>query len=135
MPIFEHLVLCGGTDASPGASARSLRLNLRGASANVRLQISDISRRFLTNIPDVLTDLLEVAIYVYAADGAISRGGKVDAQLGARWRRKMRLVLPVRRPNLWSSDPVSSALIETLTFLSEDDYAFEFRPLVDPPRY
>jgi 7-cyano-7-deazaguanine synthase in queuosine biosynthesis len=133
MPAYEHLVLCGGADATPKASARSLRLNLRGTSANVRLHISDIGRRLLANIPDVLTDLLEVATYVYAADGAISRGGKTDAQMGARWRRRMRLVLPVRQPELWSSDPIASVLIETLTFLSEDSYAFEFRPLVSPP--
>ena len=35
------------------------------------------------NIPDTLVDLLEVAAYVYAADSAIGRGSKTDAQLGA----------------------------------------------------
>jgi hypothetical protein len=129
----EHLVLCGGTVATRTASGRSLRLDLQGATPNVHLHISDISRRLLTNIPDVLSDLLEVASYVYAADGAISRGGKIDAQMGARWRRHIQLVLPVRRPDLWSSNPVSSALVDTLTFLSDDNYAFEFQPLVSPP--
>ena len=63
----EHLVQCGGVEQSRRASGHSLRLNLHGADANVRLQISDISRRLLANIPDVLADLLEVASYVYAA--------------------------------------------------------------------
>ena len=133
MPRNEHLVLCGGVQQPRGAETSSLRLDLHGSSANVRLQIADISRRLLANIPDVLVDLLEVASYVYAADGAILRGGRTDAQMGARWRRNFRFVIPVRRPDLWSSDLVLSALVETLNFLSEDRYEFDFRPLDNPP--
>ena len=73
------------------------------------------------------------ASYVYAADSAISRGGKTDTQMGRRWRRKFRFEIPVRLPGLWSSDPVLSALVETLGFLSEDSYEFEFREIIDAP--
>ena len=90
MPTNEHLVLCGGRRASGEGDAAHLSLNLHGTSANVRLQIEDISRRLLANISDVHADLLEIASYIYAADSAIPRGGKTDAQLGARWRRKLR---------------------------------------------
>ena len=38
-------------------------------------------------------------------------------------------MISVRQPDLWSSDPVRSALIETLGFLSDDDYEIEFRRL------
>ena len=82
MPRREHLVLCGGVDLSRAETATGVRLNLHGASANVRLRIADISRRLLTNLPDVLVDLLDVASYVYAADAAVSHGGKSDAQMG-----------------------------------------------------
>lgn len=133
MPRNEHLVLCGGVEEPRENDASSLSLNLHGTSANVRLQIADISRRLLANIPDVLLDLLEVASYVYAADSAIPRGGMIDAQMGKRWRRNFQFVIPVRRPDLWSSLPVSSALVETLSFLSDDDYEFKFRSLADPP--
>jgi hypothetical protein len=129
----EHLVQCGGVEHSGRASGHSLHLNLHGAHANVRLKISDISRRLLANIPDVLADLLEVASYVYAADAAVGRGGRTDAQMGAWWRRTFRFVIPVRRPDLWSTDAVSAGLVEMLTFLSDDSYAFEFRPLANPP--
>ena len=129
----EHLVQCGGVEQSRSASGHSLRLNLHGADANVRLKISDISRRLLANIPDVLADLLEVASYVYAADGAVGRGGRTDAQMGASWRRSFRFVIPVRQPDLWSSDAVSSGLVEMLTFLSDESYAFEFCRLANPP--
>jgi len=74
-----------------------------------------------------------MATYVYAADAAVPRGGKMDAQLGARWRRKLRFVVPVRCPDLWSLAEVSSALIEALGFLSEDDYHFEFTSLDNQP--
>jgi 7-cyano-7-deazaguanine synthase in queuosine biosynthesis len=131
MPRDERLVLCG--DPGRAGSVSSLNLNLHGRSPNVRLQIADISKRLLTNIPDVLVDLLEVASYVYAADAAISRGGKIDTGMGARWRRQFRFVISVRQPDLWSSEPLLSALVETLSFLSEDNYGFEFRHLKNPP--
>jgi hypothetical protein len=87
----------------------------------------------MANIPDVLVDLLEVAGYVYAADSAITRGGKSDSQMGKHWRRSIRLVIPVRLPDRWSQSSVAAALVETLSFLSDDDYEIEFRSLSHPP--
>jgi hypothetical protein len=133
MPTNEHLVLCSGGTAKPRGDEKLLNLNLHGASANVRLEIEDISRRLLANLSDVHADLLEIASYVYAADSAVSRGGKTDSHLGAMWRRKFRFVIPVRQPGVWSSNPVTAALVETISFLSDDDYEFEFRPLRTPP--
>jgi Queuosine biosynthesis protein QueC len=127
----EHLVICGEPNRPDCADKRTLRLSLQGKTPNVRLRITDLSKRLVANIPDVLVDLLEIASYVYAADGAISRGGKSDAQMGARWRRKFRLVIPVRRPDLWLSPAVHAALVDTLRFLSEDEYVFEFVELVE----
>jgi hypothetical protein len=124
MPSNEHLVVCGGATAHERGGAARLDLNLHGPSANVRLEIEDISRRLLANISDIHADLLEIASYIYAADSAISRGGKTDFQLGALWRRKFRFVIPVRQPKLWSSDPVIATLVETISFLSDDDYEF-----------
>src|SRR5262245_33683051 len=122
MPTNEHLILCGGSDGLHKSGRSALRLSLHGTSKNVVLEIADISRQLVANIPDALADLLEVAGYVYAADAAISRGGDVDSQMGARWRRKLRFIIPVRLPDLWSSDNVLPALVETLEFLSEDNY-------------
>ncbi len=90
MPGNEHLVLCGGVEGPREVDASSLSLNLHGTSANIHLQIDDIRRRLLANIPDVLVDLLEVASYIYAADSAIPRGGTIGAQMGKRWRRNFR---------------------------------------------
>lgn len=121
----EHLVLCDDC-GTQGTAARPLHLNLRGARQNVHLRISDIARPLVANIPDVLQDLLEVATYVYAADSAVRRGGRADTGMGTRWRRDFRFVIPVRLPDLWSSDAVSTTLEETLGFLSDDQYKFEF---------
>jgi 7-cyano-7-deazaguanine synthase in queuosine biosynthesis len=133
MPTNEHLVLCSGASAKPRGNETLLTLNLHGASKNVRLEIGDISRRLLANLSDVHTDLLDIVGYIYAADSAISRAGKTDSHLGAMWRRKFRFVIPVRQPSLWSSKPVTASLVETISFLSDDDYEFEFCPLKSPP--
>jgi hypothetical protein len=133
MPRREHLVLCGGLEAPKVGDRTTVRLNLHGPHANVKLSISDIARKLLVNIPDRLVDLLEIATYVYAADGAIPRGGKTDSEMGARWRRALRFMIPVREPALWGSEPVSAALIETLSFLSDEQYAFHFEPFDRPP--
>jgi hypothetical protein len=69
-------------------SGARMSLSLHGKSPNVYLKIADIGKRLLANIPDVLIDLLKIASYVYAADSAITRGGRADAQMGMRWRRK-----------------------------------------------
>ena len=44
-----------------------------------RISAGGCSQIFLTTMPI----LLEIASYIYAADSAISRGGKTDAHLGA----------------------------------------------------
>ena len=133
MPTNEHLVLCGGLSGPRKPGTVSLSLDRHGRSGNVRLKIPDISKRLVANIPDTLVDLLEIACYIYAADSAIRRGGPADEQMGLRWRRKLRFVIPVRRLDLWSSIPVASALVETLSFLSEDEYEIEFRSLSEIP--
>lgn len=55
--------------------------------------------------------------------------------MGLRWRRTLRFVIPVRTPDLWSSIPVASALVETLSFLSDDEYEVEFRSLRNAPPF
>src|SRR4051812_25785215 len=133
MSQHEHLVLCGDNGSSGRAGARALHLALHGPGRNVKLRVQDISRRLVRHFPDELLDLLEVASYVYAADSATSRGSPSGGQMGARWRRRFRFIIPVRRPNLWGSADVSSALTNTLSFLSEDEYRFEFTTLDEAP--
>lgn len=131
---------CGG--ARPELSAADgepVRLDVQGDARNVNLKITDINRAMVSNIPEVLLDLLEVAAYVYCADQRASRGSDKLTEYGRHWRRAMNFTIPVRRPELWASDAVTEALCETLGFLSDDTYSFSFveatNPLAERERY
>src|SRR5215469_12278425 len=107
---------------------RRLDLNLDGSKRNVDLHLHDISRRMAADIPPILSDLIEIAAYVFAADEMASRGGPTMAALGRDWRRRFHFVVPTRNPELWSRPDVMEALTEALSFMSEDDFYFEFLP-------
>src|SRR5437588_8372138 len=96
----ERLVLCGGVKRGGGDS--TLRLALSGGTQNIKLELDDISKKLVKNIPGPLTDLIEIASYVYCADQATSRGGDVQRGMGADWRRSFRFVIPVRNPDHWN---------------------------------
>ena len=103
-----------------------LRLNLGGDDPNVDLEIIDISRRLSSDVADVLTDLVEIASYVYCADQATTRGGEGVLDFGHRWRRNLTFHIPVRLPSMWSSKSTLDALQKTLSLLSDDSYGFHF---------
>ncbi len=126
----ERLVLCGGARRSSQESI--LRLALSGRSPNITLRLEDISKKLVSNVPSILIDLIEIASYVYCADQAISRGGELQRAVGDEWRRSLRFVIPVRNPDHWSDQAVLDALCATLSFLSEDDYTFEFEQAANP---
>lgn len=126
----ERLVLCGAAKRA-GTDSR-LRLALDGGSQNVTLKIEDISKRLVKTLPDPLIDLVEIASYVYCADQATSRGGDAQVGMGSGWRRSFRFVVPVRNPDHWSNPKVLEPLCGALSFLSEDDYAFDFEKAANP---
>jgi hypothetical protein len=135
MLMAERLVICGGLPAtSPGKKdIIALDVNAPDHAANrVKLKLSDISARMVENVPPVLIDLLEIAAYVYCADQVTGRGGDTLPDMGRDWRRRFRFRVPVRRPDLWGHLEVLDLLVETLSFLSEDDYAFDFVQHPDP---
>jgi hypothetical protein len=121
----ERLVLCGGAKRAGGDS--TLRLALSGRSQNITFKLEDISKKLIRNVPGLLIDLIEIATYVYGADQATSRGGEAQGRMGADWRRSFRFVIPVRNHR-----HVMETLCSTLSFLSEDAYAFEFEQATNP---
>lgn len=75
-------------------------------------------------------DLLEVAAYVYAADGATRRGEQwADEGSSEPWSRDFAFVIAVREPEVRASQEICSQLAELLNFLSNDRYSFTFVPL------
>ncbi len=125
MKLPEYRIRCG-LDGGAGKHPEDLLLRIDDKEHVIRLRISQLSRKLVANLPDVVTDLIEIATYVYAADAAIRRGGLTDAGMGAMWRRRFMFEIPVRRPELWSSPQLKAELSRTLGFLSDDVYQFEF---------
>lgn len=119
----ELRIICGGNGTGKG---EGVGVSIDGQAVGASLSLSRISATLVTNLPDILADLLEIAAYVYAADSAIRRGGKVAEGMGADWRRRLRFVVPVRCRDAWERPEIHEALAETLGFLSDDHYAFEF---------
>ena len=124
----ERSILCGDVkgNALPFGERKPLSLSLWGAGENVSLRISDIHSRLLKDIPSAFHDLIEIATYIYCADQATTRGGGGDDNFGENWRRRMFFRIAVRNPDLWNSSPLKDQLTEALSFLSEDEYYFDF---------
>ena len=67
----EHLFLCGLTDAQcAGYDGEGIRLSMQGASKNVRLKVENLRNLLIEVEPSALTDLLEIAAYVFRADNS-----------------------------------------------------------------
>ncbi len=123
----ERIILCGGRPAPPRAKQDDLlALDLNGPNQNVNLEITNITQRLASDLPDVLADLIEIAAYIYSADQAVTRGGDGVVAFGQDWRRKFIFHIPVRAPAVWCSPEVSDGLRDTLSFLSDDEYDFQF---------
>ncbi|MFH1373380.1 MAG: 7-cyano-7-deazaguanine synthase [bacterium] len=117
---------------------RTVLLNTVPDFHNVNLRIKNITKKLAKNLSPVVLDLLEIASYVYAADQSVRRGGRTLRGDGKDWRREFVYHIPVRRLDLWQSEETSEALVNLLTFLSDDFYEFKFRELtreVDPQTY
>jgi hypothetical protein len=131
----ERLVICGGLQIPRGARTNTLSLDVNapaGSPNKVNLHLGDISRLLVDTVPDVLADMLEIAAYVYCADQFTTRGSELMSDMGAGWRRKFRVKIPVRCPDVWTRSDVLEALVETLSFLSEDEWAFDFVQAATP---
>lgn len=130
----ERLFLCGLSAAQRKLYGPGPDFQLHGPHANVRLRIDDLRRRLLEMEPELLTDWLEIATYVFAADCAVLRGGPALTNLGERWRRAFRLVIAVRQPGSWNNPERLYFLREALQFLTEDSWNFDFVDLTNAPR-
>ena len=106
----ECLVICGKLSANAAAAKDVIALDVDApehAPNRVNLTLGDISSRMVQDVPPVLVDLLELAVYVYCADQFRGRGGDTMPELGKKWRRTLPLpragamsrgLEPVRRP-------------------------------------
>lgn len=123
----QYTFICGGASGSDLACADQVfRMNVGGPDCNVNLRLTDVSRALVSDLPDHLVDLLELAAYVYCADQRARRGTEKLSKAGENWRRHLRFVVPVRCHEMWESAAVRGLLEEMLGYLSDDVYTFEF---------
>jgi hypothetical protein len=124
----ERAILCGSvSDGSlPFTDPHPLRLRMWPPHWNVRLTIQDVRHAMMKALPPVFLDLIDIATYVYCADQAVTRGGDGVLDLGENWRRNLFFRIPVRNPKFWKAPCVLNVLVATLSFLSEDEYHFDF---------
>ncbi|MCA0871343.1 7-cyano-7-deazaguanine synthase [Seohaeicola saemankumensis] len=125
----QHLIECG---VSAPSQDHAIAMDVHGDAKNVNLRIDYISRTMLSNLPDLLIDLLEVATYVYCADQRLGRGSDQLSKFGENWRRSLRFSIPVRELDVWQDPEVQEVLVDTLGFLSDDSYVFDFRQAEAP---
>jgi hypothetical protein len=127
----ERAILCGTASDGylPLQDPRPLRLRMWGRYRNVHLTIQDVSRAMMKPLPAVFLDLIEIATYVYCGDQVVRRGGDGVLDFGENWRRNLFFRIPVRKPAFWKNSSVLDQLVSTLSFLSEDEYHFDFEPL------
>lgn len=119
----------------PAGGDNPLELRLWGPNDNVHLHIDDLCSALVHDVPPHFLDLIDIATYVYVADQATTRGGAGVENAGAEWRRTFFFRIPVRTPEFWKSPQVMEPLRDTLSFLSEDEYIFDFHPMTIPPPF
>ena len=125
----DTLIVCGGLVASRPVRSDVLELDT-GIRAppdkRVLLQFDNLTALLVDNPDPMLVDAVEIASYVFTTDRLKRRGTPRMDRMGADWRRKLRFKIPVRRPEIWQRPEIYEALIDVLSFLSEDEYVFDF---------
>lgn len=131
----ERAILCGSAPGGnlPFDDPDPVKLRLWGSHRNVFLTIEDVRRSMWRDLPATFQDLLDIASYVYTADQAVRRGGAGVDDMGANWRRTFFIRVPVRNLDFWNQKAVQRDLVSALSFLSEDEFHFDFLPLTDSP--
>lgn len=130
----DRLILCGGASAPRGVRAERLNIDLWGRNPNVFLKIHNITDAVMKNPPAVLLDLLDLAAYLYAGDQCVPRGGTRSFDYGDRWDRRLRYVIPLRKPKAWDRAEVKEALAELLGWMTDDQFEFSFPKYEEAPK-
>ncbi len=101
---------------------------LRVAPGN-RYYIDDqpIARAFSTVLDPVLADLTDIALAIYVADRLCRRKKENPDHYHLNWTRQISISLPLRDPERWQDQLITSRLSELLWFLTDDEWSLHFR--------
>lgn len=125
-PHGTRWVLCSGANHRDAPGDALLLGTGAGPWHQVRVNITGLEEALTGQLGERWRDLIRLASMVLAADCATSRGTLTKVDNGASWRRNFRFVVPVADPDFWNQVPVRRRLQETVGFLSDDRYRFEF---------
>ena len=132
--IQPRLFLCSGATIASNdpfaAGRKQIVLDSIGTHPNIDIRFENVAKIFQRHLSSRLTDLLEIAAYVYSADCSTKRGTEwMDDNSTEPWARDFGFKIAVRDPAFWGLPEISSHLTEVLGFLSNDRYSFRFVPL------
>ncbi len=121
-------VVVDGATLRERAGEQVVELRTFGRNPNIRCRGDEFPKTLLAALTPRLEDLLRLAAIVFAADTRVDRGSETDV-FGQNWVRRFRVAVPVNDFDYWQQEQVRQDLSAVLSFLSEDDWAFEFRRL------
>ncbi|MBW4976451.1 hypothetical protein KZZ08_22835 [Roseovarius mucosus] len=103
-----------------------LVVRLDGPKRTFHLQTDPIRTKLCAELDPLNEDLLEIAATVFAADSAVKRGGETRQRMGQGWHRSFDFRIPVRNPTFWNRKEVMQALVDAVSFLTDDHLSFTF---------
>ena len=104
-------------------------IRIGGSDPTFLIERDRIEGAVLAPLSPYLHDLLDIVATTFSADGLVRRGGPTRPHLGTDWRRQLEIEVPVSDPEFWSVPERVSALADCLSFMTEDEWRFEFVPL------
>ena len=113
-------------NAAAPAGPNDLRVVINEQLPTFMLRPVGIPKNIIYRMSPRTFDLLLLAAAVFTADSLTRRGGSVRSEMGSKWYRDFRFVVPVRDPEFWRS--AQEPLVETLGFLTGDRFDFTFVP-------
>ena len=122
----RHVFLCGLSEAQRSGYVDGQILSLAERVGNLTLRVDALRRRLVGIEPKRLTDLIEIASYIFAADRTTKRGTEILKNYGENWRRHFLMIVAVREPAFWNRPDVKLVLSDALDFSSEDNWVFDF---------
>ncbi|TSC54343.1 MAG: Uncharacterized protein LiPW30_704 [Parcubacteria group bacterium LiPW_30] len=118
-------IICDDVKIPLSPEKNVINLSTIGTNPNIRFQVEVFRTHCFCEIPKRLEDLLRLAAFIYGADTRVSRGSEKDV-FAEKWVRTFQFILPVWDLEFWKTTSVQQSLIETLQFLTGDEYNFDF---------
>lgn len=106
---------------------QELVVRVNGELANFEIKTETLEASFSRLMDDRLSDLIDVACAIFAADSRVSRGTRLRSGFGKTWRRQLSFRFLVRDPNFWNQPAIKTALKDAVAFMSDDILDVDFQ--------